>query len=222
VFEAPVSTEVNQVYMDLNNVTGTVPPVPGRCGGQVAGNCPLFWLQVTAGLTGTAATTLAPNPVSLLWLQPGTPVAAGAVAKGSVYTFQVFYGGDTAPAYTFRKMLIAQAGPATQGSLLQWNGLGPTSSALLDPANSTYNGWLKFPVTIDWTSNPLAEQIGGATMSIDDQGTLATSVGAAPGASSVGFPAMNTPPLTTQTSRELLFGYRTLDGTAKSAMYRWN
>lgn len=222
VFIAPAASEVHQYYMDLSNVTGTVPP-GGRCGGQIAGNCPLFWLQRTVGLTGTAATTLAPNPAgAFLWLQSGTPVASGEVAKGSVYTFEVFYGAATTPAYTFRKMLIAQAVPVTQGDQLQWNGLGPTSSALLDPANSTYNGTLTFAVNIDWTQNPLAEQIAGATMSIDYKGTLATSVGAAPGATSLTFPAMNTPPLTTQSMRQILFGYRTLDGYAKSAMYEWN
>jgi hypothetical protein len=218
VFVAPTPAEVNQRYMDLNDVNGAL-TTPGRCGGVIPGNCPLFWMERTVSL---ADTTTATNPASFFWRQASMTLTPGSPVKGALYTIEVFYGADTTPTFTYQKPLLSGVVPASQGANLQWNSLGPTSAQLLDPTNTTYNGTLSFTVTIDWLQNLLAEQIASATISTDYKGTVATSVQAAPGATSLQFPSVNTPPLGPNNSRLLLFGYRVLDGSAKSAMYKWN
>lgn len=224
VYIAPVQAEVGQTYMDVSNKTGTV-PVTAQCGNEFSPpspsyNCPNFWFSRTAGLSGSAASTLAGNPASLVWAQAADNADASKVVKGAKYRIELFHGTNTTPTYSYNKTLLSDLVPATQGANLPWNTLGSKSLAALDPSNTSLAG-AQTSLTADWVQNVAAQQIGSVAATVDNNGTWSTSTPAPRGATSIVVNAA-VPAFTATTSRGLLFGYRMLDNSNKSAVFTYN
>ncbi|MGE8367566.1 hypothetical protein [Cupriavidus sp.] len=224
VYIAPVPAEVGQTYMDVSNKTGTV-PVTAQCGNEFSPpspsyNCPNFWFSRTAGLSGSAASTLAGNPASLVWAQAADNADASKVVKGAKYRIELFHGTNTTPTYSYNKTLLSDLVPATQGVNLPWNTLGSKSLAALDPSNASLAG-AQTSLTADWVQNVSAQQIGSVAVSVDSNGTWSTSMPAPKGATSIVVNAA-VPAFSANATRGLLFGYRMLDNSNKSAVYTYN
>lgn len=212
-----------QNSMDLFNKTGSL-TVGAQCGNGTTANCPNIWLSRTAGLTGTAATTLATNQPGLLWAQANDGFDASKVVKGARYTIELFYGTNVGFANrTVGKTLLSDLVKATQGVNLPWNTLGPKSIAALDP-NGSFAGVQINNLQLDWLQNPSAQQIGSI------QGVINTSNGTfgpgrfVPRGNLSGVLDNQTIPAfgPTTANRTLLYGYRMLDSSSKTAVYQYN
>jgi hypothetical protein len=230
VYIAPTgdSNEPTQVYMDVSNKTGTVPGTT-RCSSiATTYNCPNFWLARTAGLTGSAAATLATPPGSAnnpVWAQPASDTLdPNPVVKGARYQVELFYGSQTTPDRVYSKTLLTDLVQATQAVNLPWNTAGNQTLAVLNPSNSATNGVLS-SVGLDWAQNPSAQQIGGAAITVDLKGTYSATTNVARGATSAVINLPNpqqVPALTSSGTRSVLFNYRMLDNSLKSMVYTYN
>jgi hypothetical protein len=230
VYIAPTgdSNEPTQVYMDVSNKTGTVPGTT-RCSSiATTYNCPNFWLARTAGLTGSAAATLATPPGSAnnpVWAQPASDTLdPNPVVKGARYQVELFYGSQTTPDLVYHKTLLTDLVQATQAVNLPWNTAGNQTLAVLNPSNSATNGVLS-SVGLDWAQNPSAQQIGGAAITVDLKGTYSATTNVARGATSAVINLPNpqqVPALTSSGTRSVLFNYRMLDNSLKSMVYTYN
>lgn len=230
VYVAPTgdSNEPDQPYMDVSNKFGVVPATT-RCsnGGTATFNCPNFWFARTVGLTGSAATTLAAprsdfsNPV---WAQASDNLNPNPVVKGARYQVELFYGSQTTPDRVYSKTLLTDLVQATQAVNLPWNTAGSQTLAALNPSNAGTNGALS-SVAVDWVQNLAAQQIGSAAVTVDLKGTYSASTNVARGATSAVINLSNlqqVPALTNSGTRSLLFNYRMLDNSLKSAVYTYN
>lgn len=230
VYVAPTgdSNEPDQPYMDVSNKFGVVPATT-RCsnGGTATFNCPNFWFARTVGLTGSAATTLAAprsdfsNPV---WAQASDNLNPNPVVKGARYQVELFYGSQTTPDRVYSKTLLTDLVQATQAVNLPWNTAGNQTLAALNPSNAGTNGALS-SVAVDWVQNLAAQQIGSAAVTVDLKGTYSASTNVARGATSAVINLSNlqqVPALTNSGTRSLLFNYRMLDNSLKSAVYTYN
>ncbi|CAJ0707002.1 hypothetical protein LMG19089_04244 [Ralstonia edaphis] len=230
VYIAPTgdSNEPTQVYMDVSNKTGTVPGTT-RCSSiATTYNCPNFWLARTAGLTGSAAATLATPPGSAnnpVWAQPASDTLdPNPVVKNARYQVELFYGSQTTPDLVYHKTLLTDLVQATQAVNLPWNTAGNQTLAVLNPSNSATNGVLS-SVGLDWAQNPSAQQIGGAAITVDLKGTYSATTNVARGATSAVINLPNpqqVPALTSSGTRSVLFNYRMLDNSLKSMVYTYN
>jgi len=236
VYAAPDGTaEPGQVYMDVLNTNGVIPSglpsASSRCGtttpSQLFLDCPNFWFSRTTAVSGSGATTLTSNSTSVVWAQPNTGVDMTKVVKGAVYTIELFFGAPgTSPSAgkTITKTLLTNLVQATQGVNLAWNTPGSQSLNALNPTGSLAGQ--QTSLTLDWTQNPSAEQIGRIEVTTDTKGANYDAGTAVPkGATS----ATDTPPTpvpafpaTGPAGRALLFGYRMLDNTVKTAVYTYN
>lgn len=212
--------------MDLWNKSGSL-TTGSQCGNGTNSNCPLLWFSRTQGVTGTAATTLTGNPSNgafnlMIWAQPADGVDPTKFVKGTAYTIELFYGSNTGTAdLTVTKVLLSDLVQATQAVNLPWNSLGTQSTLALDPNGSLAGA--QTSLLMDWVQNPSAQPIGGIG--------AATGAGISPiitvpkVASSATLtlpPGVTIPAFTTTTPRALLFNYRLLDGSYKSAFYTYN
>jgi hypothetical protein len=224
VYIAPTST--TQPYMDMWNKTGSL-TVGSQCGtGGGTTNCPNLWLEKTAGITGTAATTLAANPATgalnlAIWAQPGEGFNAALVVRPAVYTFELFYGANVGTAdVRVTKPMISDMVRATQGVNLPWNTPGPKLLAALDPAGALAGQ--QTALEVDWIQNPAAQQIGGA-QALVSAGTFGPQKFVPRGATSTVLNNQTVPAFSALgNSRTLFLGYRMLDGSSKSAVYNYN
>ena len=220
-----VSPNPAQTWMDLWNKTGSL-TVGSECGnGGASTNCNNIWLEQTAGLTGTGATTLAANlsnnaSVRMTWVQPGEAFDPSLFVRPAQYHFELFYGTNTGTAdVTVNKSLLSDLVRATQGASLPWNTPGTQLLAALDPAGALAGA--QSALTVDWTLNASAQQIGNAQGMVSS-GTYGPQKNVPRGASSVVLDNQTVMPFTTSTTRAILLGYRMLDGSSKSAVYRYN
>lgn len=213
----------NGRFMDLVNKNGALQAANGPCGGN-SSNCPNLWFERTAGVTGTAAATLAPNPAGLAWAQPGQ-ADVSKVVKGARYKIELFYGTDTANPVVFHKTLLSDVVPAVTAAKLPWNELGARSRAALDPLGSLAGD--QPALEMDWVQNPSAQQVGGVevgTGTIANNGQGFSPYKAVPrGATSVVVDNATTPAFTATTGlRQLLLSYRMLDGSIKTSVTSYN
>lgn len=238
VYVAPDNTaEAAQPYMDVLNKTGvipsTAPTTNSRCGTSANAttpslDCPNFWFNRTAGISGSSATTLVANPIFIVWAQSADNVDPTKFVKGAEYKIELFYGAPGASPVagnTVTKTLLSDVVQATQGVNLAWNTLGAQSQAALNP-NGSLAGQ-QTSLTLDWVQNPSAEQVGRIEVTYDakgnfDVGTVipkgATSATDTPPSPVPAFNAASTPPV----GRSLLFGNRMLDNTVKTAVFTYN
>lgn len=216
------SPNASQTWMDLYNKTGNL-TAGSECGNGTTTNCPILWLERTAGTSGTAATTLGTNPTGMLWAQTADGFSPAAMVRPASYTIELFYGTNTGTAdLTVTKTLLTDLVRATLGGNLPWNSAGTQSLALLDPAGSLAGA--QTAPTVDWVQNIAAQQVGNATAMVNTTaGTFySPPQGVARGATSVALAGQTVPAFTASTTRAFLFNYRMLDGSNKSVVYRYN
>lgn len=234
-----------QSWLNIRRKDGNTDPAAATFAS--AGN--IFRLQRTVGLTGADATTVRPNPNagntnSTAFPDWAHPLDYGAVAGATnyvdfselsaniLYTFEIFYDGETTARHTFSKTLLSPVIPSTRGGHLQWIALTQATLGYLDPVNALAAA--QPSMTLNWTANPYAETVrsaavytfGGVTV---NQGQVAVTRGAtsavadAPGAGGcnggTSFPAL-TPD--GATSRSIQLRYRMLDGGYKDSFSRYN
>jgi hypothetical protein len=228
VYTAPSANTPSQSIMDLWNKTGSL-SVGARCGNTngTSYNCPNFWLARSAGISGTSASTPTTNPVDgaapsfKTWAQPSDGSDAAKFVKGATYQVELFYGSSSIATYIFNKTLLSDMVPATQAVNLPWNTLGTTSLAALDPSNTSLAGQQANSLNVDWVQNPAAQQIDGIQV-VDTTGSYASMFTVSKGATSAVLTNAVVPAFSTTTTRSLLFRYRMLDGSNKTAVYTYN
>ncbi|RYX97162.1 MAG: hypothetical protein EOO28_05295 [Comamonadaceae bacterium] len=223
------SNPANTNTMDIYRKDGVIPTtVAYGCGGtEIAQtfDCPNFWLARTAGITGTASTTITANPANnLVWAQPGesTPTA---FVKGARYKIELFYGSNTTtPGLVVHTTLTSDLVQATQAVNLPWNPPGTATAAALDP-NGAFAG-AQTNLLIDWAQNPAAQQISGVSPVVDRNGSYGFSKAVPKGATSVRIDNNTVPAFAEQSgqtpTRTILLSYRMLDTSNKTAVYRYN
>lgn len=215
-----VSSEASQAFMDVYNKTGNLTS-GSQCGNNMTFNCPLIWISRTKGLTGTDATTLATNPNNMLWAQPSDGFDPSKFVKGARYKVELFYGSNTTtPLHTVYKTLLSDMVAATSLVNLPWSAPGPKTLAAFDP-NGPLAG-VQTALAVDWVQNPAAQQMRNVGAVIDAFGSYGPNTEVPPGATSVVLGNTTVPALTTSTSRNLKFNYRTQDTSVKSAVYQYN
>lgn len=212
-----------QNSMDLYNKTGSL-TTGSQCGNGATFNCPNLWLSRTKGITGTDATVLATNQSGLLWAQTADGIDPSKIIKGAKYKIELFYGSSgTIVGPVFHKTLLNDLVQATQGANLPWNTLGTQSLAALDPAGSLTGAQTALPV--DWVQNLSAQQIGGVqAVTNTTSGGFGPTKAVPKGAISAildnqTVPLFNT---TNPVGRTLLFSYRMIDSSNKTAVYTYN
>lgn len=224
-------------YMDLYGKSATAIATGSTsttaCGNGTTANCPNQWFSRTLGLTGSNATTLNPNPTTgtnvLIWAQPADGITPTLFVKGAKYRVELYYGADipTAAASTpvvEYKTLLSDLIPADKAVNLPWNTLGASSTNALNPAGTMTAA--QSALAVDWVQNQSAQQIGFFQAIVTlNTGTYGASISAAKGALTGTFnytvPALDGT-TTPANSRSLLFGYRMLDGSNKTAVYSYN
>lgn len=222
VYTAPVDAEVGQTYMDVVNQTGNVADT-GRCGKSASFspptyNCPNFWIGRTAGITAaTGAGTFRNNQGGVSWANGD--LQSGAIGRGAKYTIELYYGSVPTLGHSYQKTLLTDLVPATQAINLPWNTLGTNSLALLNP-NGSLAGMQQSP-TMDWVQNIAAEQISTIAISVDPAGNYSTSTPVAKGVTSATVIAQAAA-FNATSIRSLLFNYRMLDNSNKSAVFTFN
>jgi hypothetical protein len=224
-------------YMDLYGKSATAIAIGSTntlaCGNGATANCPNHWFSRTQGIAGTPATTLSTNPTSgtnvLFWSQPADGITPASFVKGAKYKVELYYGADipTAAASTpvvEYKTLLSDLIPADKAVNLPWNTLGPVSINALNPAGTVTAA--QTAMSVDWVQNQAAQQIGSFQAIVTlNTGTYGASIGVPKGSLSGTFnyavPALDGTTTPTN-SRTLLFGYRMLDGSNKTAVYSYN
>ena len=216
-----------QLLMDFFNKTGSL-TVGSQCGNNTTFNCPNIWFSRTQGISGSAATTLGTNQVNVLWAQPADGFNPALAVKGSRYTIELFYGttiagaGASTALRTYTKILLGDMVQATQAVNLPWNSLGAQSIAALNP-NGSLAGAQVNNMTLDWTQNPSAQQIGSVNAIVNTTTfSFGPGLSVPRGALSVLVDNMTVPAFTPTTSRTLLLNYRMGDGSVKSSTYQYN
>lgn len=217
-----VSNSTAQSYMDLWNKTGSL-TVGSQCGNNGATfNCPNVWFSRTAGLTGSAATTLGTNPNNLIWAQPADGYDPTRFVKGARYQVELFYGTNTTTAdLVVNKTLLTDLVPATMAVNLPWNTAGSSTRAALDPNGALAGAQAALP--IDWVQNPAAPQIGSALASVDAAGNFGVNKFVALGATSMVYDIATVPAFAAPSGiRAILIAYRSTDSSNRSAVYTYN
>lgn len=217
-----------QSSMDLWNKTGSL-TTGSLCGNNGATvNCPNYWFARSQGITGNGAATLATNPNNggnlLIWSQSTTEVDTTKFVKGSKYQVELFYGSNTTTAdRTLHKTLLSDLVQVTQAVNLPWNTLGPQSMAALDP-NGSLAGSQVNSLPVDRVQNLSAQQINGVQAVINTTtGSFGPTRFVPRGATSVILDNQTVPAFSATTAnRTLLFSYRMLDTSSKTAVFQYN
>ncbi len=242
VYTRPSSAIVtDQNWLNVRRKDGLTDATSATPAGDV-GN--IFRVQRTQGLVGAAATAVQPNPNAgngnntqfPNWAHPldyGAPVGSTSyidfaqLGAFNVYTFEIFYDGETTARHTFTARTLTPVVPATYAGNLRWLSLTPATLGFLtlgDPQATPQT-----TVGLAWTANPFAETISsagvftfGGGQSVADPvvpvargATSATAV--AP--SGTPFPALSGDGTS---SRTIQLRYRMLDGSYKDATTRFN
>lgn len=200
------------------------------CGGGQGYDCNVFWFAATTDLNGT---TIATNSTNKRWTQSGDGgydgVAQGTrPTKGSSYTVRYFLGSTEVTSLSSTKKLVADVIPPTRGVSLPWNSAGSSLLAFLSPAGSQ-SGALSAgtSVTIDWTQNVAAPQVGGVNLWTTDgtqygwDGSVQVARGITSKAVTTVFDISDISGSSTS-PRAVLLGHRVLDGSARQDVYAYN
>ncbi len=227
----------DQNWMNLRRKDGLTDAASATPAGDV-GN--IFRLQRTQGLVGAVQ----PNPNAgngnnsqfPNWAHPldyGAPVGAtnyidfAQLGAFNVYTFEVYYDGETAPRHTFTARTLTAVVPATYATNLRWHSLTAATLGFLTPGDPLAAA--QTTVGLAWNADPFAETVGsagvytfGAGQAVADSvvpvARGATSASAtAPGATP--FPALTNDGTS---SRTIQLRYRMLDGSYKDSIARFN
>jgi len=237
---------LSQNWMNIRRKDGLTDTASATASTNV-GN--IFILQRTQGISGADATTVRPQPNAAntnntqfptfahpldYGLAPGTAnfIDFTTLKAQTIYTFEVFYDGETAPRYSYGKTLLQPVVPSTRGSSLAWIDLSAQTKAYLDPALAQAASTTFVPLS--WLANPLAETVGSAGVYTSgggqavSQGLVAVQRGAtsatatAPNDSQgqqVAFPALTSDGTS---SRQFQLRFRMLDGSYKDSQWQYN
>ena len=235
------SIVTDQNWMNLRRKDGLTDTASATFAGN---NGNSFVLQRTRGISGPDATLVRPNPnagntdnVSFPnWAHPldyGFPVGTEnyidftPLRAGTVYTYEYFYDGETAPRQVDGKTILAPVTPATFAVNLQWIDLTSETRRYLDPADP-----LAQPLAgmnLSWIANPFAETATSAGVyTYSGSQAVADSIVNFPrGATSAqAFAPVGTPfPALTNdgtSGRSIQLRYRMLDGSYKDSFVRFN
>lgn len=231
----------DQTWLNIRNKTGATEPAAATPAGNT-GN--IFILQRTQGITGAAATAVRPNPNAgnsnntqfVIWAHPldypavpaGQPyIDFAQLGPHNVYTFEIYYDGDTAPRHTLTTSILTAVLPATTMGGLRWHELTPATLGYLAPGDPLAAE--QATMNLAWFGNPFAETVGDAGVYTFGEGRTvidgivpvprgATSATAtAPGGSTF-------PPLLGDgiSRRTLQLRYRMLDGSYKDTLSLYN
>lgn len=246
VFTRPDPTlALSQNWLNIRRKDGNTDPAAATFAGNV-GN--IFLMQRTVGLTGADATTVRPVPNQgngnntqfVNWAHPldyGQPAGTASFIDFSQlkpmtsYAFEVFYDGETTPRHSFNKTLLTAVVPATRAASLQWNDLGASTKAYLDPSNALTASTAS--IEIGWTANPYAETIRSAGVYTGDasgpvnQGLVSVARGATSATANAPVVNGSTVPFPTLTNdgvsyRQIQLRYRMLDGSYKDTITQFN
>jgi len=227
-------------FFDLLNIRTATPPTtaPGTNDTLLCNNsapfsydCNVFWFSATAGVSGAGATTLGTNPGNKRWTQTGDGGYNGASQgtrplKGAQYTVRFYNGITEVTSLAMTKRLNSDVIPVTQGASLAWNSPGSAITDFLNPAGSQNAAMTAgTAVTINWTLNTAAPQVGGVNLWTNNGSQYGWdgSVSVARGATSTsvttvfGIDAITSG--LTNDHRAVLLGHRTLDGSARQDVY---
>lgn len=233
----------DQTWLNVRRKDGLTDPVSATPAADV-GN--IFRLQRTQGIAGAAATAVQPNPNAgnsnntafPNWAHPldygapvGTPLEGyidfAQLGPYNVYTFEIFYDGETAPRHTIIARTLTPIVPATLAVGQRWIGLTPATLGYLSPGDPLAAATSS--MAIAWTPDPFAETVRdvgvftfGGGQSISDgivpvaRGATSTTAVAPGGAL---FPALTNDATSTRT---IQLRYRMLDGGYKDSTTRFN
>jgi hypothetical protein len=235
------SIVTDQTWMNIRRKDGLTDPASATFAGN---NGNSFQLQRTRGISGPDATLVRPNPnagntdnVSFPnWahpldygLAPGTEnyIDFALLRAGTVYTYEYFYDGETAPRQIDAKTILAPVTPATFAIHLQWIDLTAETRRYLNPADALAQALTG--MNLAWTANPFAETAASA-------GVYTHGGGQAVNDSIINFPRGATsaqafapagtpfPALTNDgtSGRSIQLRYRMLDGSYKDSITRYN
>ena len=231
----------DQNWMNIRRKDGLTDPASATPATDV-GN--LFRLERTQGLVGIAATTVQPNPNAgngnnaqfMNWAHPldyGAPVGSTSyidfalLKPFNVYTFEIFYDGETTPRHTLTPRTLTAVIPATYAGNLRWLSLTPATLGYLTPSDP-----LAAPqatMALAWTADPFAETVGsagvftyGGGQSVNN-GRVPVARGATT-ATAIGPLGTPFPALTNDgtSGRQIQLRYRMLDGSSKDTATRFN
>jgi hypothetical protein len=185
-----------QDWMNVRRKDGLTDPEFATPAGNTGNR---FALQRTQGLAGADAATRRNNPNEnnanntqfMNWAHPldygrapGSRdyIDFSQLRAMTVYTFEFFYDGETAPRHRYDKTLLTPVVPATAGLVERWQVPDAATRRLLDPADALAAATLS--MDLSWTPDPLAAPVasigvysggpGGAV----NQGRVAVARGA--------------------------------------------
>jgi hypothetical protein len=237
-----------QTWLNIRNKSGNTDPAVATPDTASSGN--IFRFQRTAGLSGSDAVTVRPNPNAgnsnntafPNWAHPVdyglAPGATGYIDFAqlpalTVYTLELFYDGETTPRYTYNKSIVTPVVPATTGGTQQWIDFTAAAKNYLDPANALAAATPT--MNLSWVANPYAQTVRSAGVYTFDTGgvvnqglvgvtrgaTMATATGPVAEGATAPTPF---PALTADgvTSRAIQIRYRMLDGAYKDSFTRYN
>ncbi len=256
----------DQNWFSIANKTGDINVVDaGPAGGQFGS---AFWLQRTWDVQGSDATSVRPNPFAANlskatqtanWSHPGDFGAPAGSANyidftklgaWTRYTFEFFYGSETAPSKTLSAPIVHSVLPAAAGASMSWHPIDNATRSLLDPSSPSAGATSS--MQLGWTQNTATEPIYSVTANtykFSDTGNPST--GTPPAIqNSVVSANIPVPKLTTSatvtsptsvndpncgssgqfigltgdgmSARSLQFRYRMLDGMQKEASAQYN
>lgn len=231
----------DQTWLGIKNKNGNTDPAVATFTND--GN--VFLLQRSLGLTGSAATTVRPNPNNgnsnntqfMTWAHPldyGFPIGSTnfidftQLGAGNTYSVEYFYDGEIAPRYIDSKTMLTPITQAISAWTLQWiENLTPATLGYLDPFDPKAQALTT--MNLEWAANPFAETVSSAGVYTSASGQVVndsvvfvargatTAQAIAPqGASFKALTADGT------SSRNIQLRYRMLDGSYKDSTWRYN
>lgn len=185
-----------QNWMNVRRKDGLTDPefaTPAGNGGN------RFALQRTLGLSGADAVTRRNNPNEgnanntqyVNWAHPadygrapgtGNFIDFTQLRAMTVYRFEFFYDGETAPRHSYDKTLLTPVVPATAGGVERWQVLDAATRRLLNPADPLAAAAAS--MELSWTPDPLAAPVAsigvysGGPAGAVNQGGVAVARGA--------------------------------------------
>ena len=231
----------DQNWLNIRRKDGLTDPASAT---PAADTGDVFLLQRTQGLAGTAATTVRPNPNAgnpnnLQFPQWAHPLDYGAalgstdfidfaqLGVANIYTFEIFYDGETAPRYTYTARNLTEVIPATYAGNLRWHSLAPATLGFLTPGDPL--AATQTTLDVGWIIDPFAETVRSLDVLAFGSGATVrdAQVPVVPGANSATAtaPAGTTFPALTAdgaSGRFILLRYRMLDGSFKQTITRFN
>lgn len=230
----------DQNWMNVRRKDGLTDPASATFSGNNGNN---FLLQRTRAITGADAFVMRPNPnatnttnVFPNWAHPldygllptsDEFIDFAQLNTGTVYTYEYFYDGETAPRHIETKTILAPVTPAIYAPNLQWIDLTAetrrylsTTDPLAQPQTVMNLGWIANPFA-ETASSAAVYTFNGSQVVNDSIINFPRGATSAQAVAPVGvpFPALTN---TGTSGRSIQLRYRMLDGSYKDSFTRYN